>query len=148
MPSIEYESIYKRALSRLNDVSLSQYAKEDFYEALKEWLSSASSDPYLQRKFTKYVDDEDMEEIQFELENSVNEQYDINFVTNMLAQGLIVNYMPSKLEQASFLHAMVYGKEEKWKDNYKNAQMRLDTLTAKYYRELSQHGYYFGKKGE
>lgn len=80
------------------------------------------SDPYLQRKFIEFNDDEDMEEVSFELENSVNELYDVNFVTNILAQGLIVNYMPSKLEQTANLHAMVYGKEEKWKDNYKNAQ--------------------------
>ena len=43
MPSINYETIYKRALTRINDLELATYTQDDFYEHLKEWLHTASS---------------------------------------------------------------------------------------------------------
>lgn len=143
MPTIDYESIYKRSLSRMKDTGLAQYDELDFYDILKEWLSSAMADPLLRKKFDKFINDEEEETIEFELAYKTDDMYDTTFVINILAQGLVLNYFAHKLEDDSYLNAIVYGKEEKWKDNYKNAQARLEDLTRKYYRELSQHGYYF-----
>ena len=54
MPSIKYEAIYKRALTRINDLELATYTQDDFYEYLKEWLHTTSSAPLLRKKFSKY----------------------------------------------------------------------------------------------
>ena len=148
MPSITYDSIYKRALTRIKDTELARLTENDMMTFLVEWLQSAISNPYLRKKFETFTPNDEIEQISFTLVNSVDETYDKNFVINTLAKGLIVNYFPSKLEKAEYLNMIVYGGEEKIKDNYKNAQNRLNVLTREYYRELSQHGYYFGKSGE
>ena len=47
MPSLKYESIYKKALTMVNDLELATYTKDDFYDILREWLNTTSSLPLL-----------------------------------------------------------------------------------------------------
>ena len=84
----------------------------------------------------------------FELNNKVDEDYDKNFVTSILAKGVIVNYFPSKLENSANLAVMIGGKEEKkLLGNYKQNIERLDALNREFERELSRHTYYFSEYG-
>ena len=148
MPSINYETIYKRALTRINDLELATYTQDDFYEYLKEWLQTASSNPLLRKKFSKFSLDDELMTLTFELNNSVDEDYDKNFVTSILAKGVIVNYFPSKLENSANLAVMIGGKEEKkLLGNYKQNIDRLDALNREFERELSRHTYYFSEYG-
>ena len=113
MPSINYEAIYKRALTRINDLELATYTQDDFYEHLKEWLHTASSSALLRKKFSKYSLDDELMTLTFELNNSVDEDYDKDFVMSILAKGVIINYFPSKLENMMNLATWIGGKEEK-----------------------------------
>ena len=148
MPSIKYEAIYKRALTRINDLELATYTQDDFYEYLKEWLHTTSSAPLLRKKFSKYSLDDELMILTFELNNSVDEEYDKNFVTSILAKGVIINYFPSKLEHSANLAVMIGGKEEKkLLGNYNQNMERLKTLERDFERELSRHTYYFSEYG-
>ena len=148
MPSISYETIYKRALTRINDLELATYTQDDFYDYLKEWLQTASSNPLLRKKFSKFSLDDELMTLTVELNNSVDEDYDKNFVTSILAKGVIVNYFPSKLENSANLAVMIGGKEEKkLLGNYKQNIERLDALNREFERELSRHTYYFSEYG-
>ena len=148
MPSIKYEAIYKRALTRINDLELATYTQDDFYEYLKEWLHTTSSAPLLRKKFSKYSLDDELMTLTFELNNSVDEEYDKNFVTSILAKGVIINYFPSTLEHSANLAVMIGGKEEKkLLGNYNQNMERLKTLERDFERELSRHTYYFSEYG-
>lgn len=148
MPSINYEAIYKRALTRINDLELATYTQDDFYEYLKEWLHTTSSAPLLRKKFSKYSLDDELMTLTFELNNSVDEDYDKNFVTSILAKGVIINYFPSKLENTANLAVMIGGKEEKkLLGNYNQNMERLKVLERDFERELSRHTYYFSEYG-
>ena len=148
MPSIKYEAIYKRALTRINDLELATYTQDDFYEYFKEWLHTTSSAPLLRKKFSKYSLDDELMTLTFELNNSVDEEYDKNFVTSILAKGVIINYFPSKLEHSANLAVMIGGKEEKkLLGNYNQNMERLKTLERDFERELSRHTYYFSEYG-
>ena len=129
MPSIEYDDVYKRALAKINDLDLANYTEEDFREYMKEWLHSAISKPYSRKKFSNFSFDDDLEEINFSLADSVDDDYDSQFVISALAKGLIVNYLPSKLETTANLAIMIGGKEEKkLLDTYSKNIERLDKL--------------------
>lgn len=148
MPSIEYDTIYKRALSRIDDLELANYTEDDFYSYLLEWLHNALASPFLRKKFSSFTYDDDVQEIEFTLNNSVDDAYDTEFVTSILAKGLILSYLPSKLETTSNLAVMIGGKEEKkLLGNYSKNMERLADLERDYQRELSRHGYYFGDIG-
>lgn len=149
MPSIEYDDVYKRALAKINDLDLANYTEEDFREYMKEWLHSAISKPYLRKKFSNFSFDDDLEEINFSLVDSVDDDYDSPFVISALAKGLIVNYLPSKLETTANLAIMIGGKEEKkLLDTYSKNIERLDKLRKEWELELSRHSYYFKEYGD
>lgn len=149
MPSVKYEAIYKRALTRIDDIGLATYTKDDFYDYLKEWLHSAASTTLFRKKFSSFSLDDEIMVVTFTLNNSVDEDYDIDFVTSIMAKGVIINYFPSKLETTANLAVMLGGKEEKkLLGNYNQNIERLAKLERDLQRELARHGYYFGDYGE
>lgn len=149
MPSISYEQIYKKALTMINDIELGTYTQDDFYDILKEWLHTASSSPLLRKKFSNYVLDDEIMKLECTLSNSVDDNFDTDFVITILAKGVIINYFPSKLEHTKNLATMIGGKEEKKLiDNYSKNMERLAELKREWERELSRHTYYFSKYGE
>lgn len=133
----------------VNDLELATYTEEDFYDTLCEWLTTTSSLPLLRKKFSSYVLDDELMELNFTLTNSVDDLYDTNFVKTILAKGIIINYFPSKLENTKNLATMIGGKEEKKLiDNYSKNMERLATLQREWERDLSRHTYYFGEYGD
>lgn len=149
MPSLNYETIYKKALSMINDIDLANYTKDDFYDTLCEWLHTASSLPLLRKKFTTYILKDEIMELNFTLTNSVDEFYDVEFVKTILAKGIIINYFPSKLEDSKNYATMIGGKEEKKLiDNYNRNIERLNQLQREWERDLSRHTYYFNEYGD
>lgn len=149
MASIEFDDIYNRALSRINDLKLASYDETDFYDIMLEWLKSCSSSPRFRKLFSSFVVDEDEEVIEFEMSQSVDEGYDVDFVTTLLAKGIILNYLPSRLEDTVHLATMIGGTEEKkLLDNYKNNMERLNRLNREFNRDIARHSYYFGSYGE
>ena len=148
MASIEFDTIYNRALSRINDLKLAAYTEEDFYEVMLEWLKSCSSSPRFRKLFSSFLVDEDAEEVSFKMNSEVDDSYDTEFVTTMLAKGIILNYLPSRLEDTVHLATMIGGTEEKkLLDNYKNNMERLNRLNREFNRDLARHTYYFGNYG-
>ena len=149
MPSVSYEDIYKKSLSMIDDLKLATYTKDDFYEALKQWLSTASSYTLLRKKFTSYVLDDEIMQLSFELVNSVDEYYDVEYVKAIMAKGVIISYFPTKLEQDKNFVMIVGGKEEKnlANNNYSRNMERLADLKREWELELTRHSYYFGEYG-
>lgn len=148
MPSVNYEQIYKKALTMINDLELAAYTEQDFYDILCEWLHTTSSTPLLRKKFSSYILDDETMELSFMLTNSIDDDFDKNFVITILAKGIVINYFPSKLEQTKNLATMIGGKEEKKLiDNYSKNMERLYRLQREWERELSRHTYYFGGYG-
>ena len=149
MPTLKYESVYDRALSRVKDTELFQLVEDDFYNYMKNWLKAAIALPQFRKQFSSFKTDDEIMVLNFSLRNPVDEEYDKEFVTNILSEGLIVNYLPSKIDTGVNMAVMIGGKEEKKLiDNYGKMQDRLHDLEVKLGRELSQHGYYFGGYGE
>lgn len=149
MPSISYNSIYKRALSRIKDLELATYTEADFYDSLKEWLHSSTASPLFRKKFQLFSLDDEIMRVTFELTNSVDDDFDKNFVINILAKGIIINYFPSKLESTRNIAFAVGGSQEKVLLNtYSKNMERLKQLEKEYDLELSRHGWYFGEYGE
>ncbi len=148
MPSLEYESIYKRALTMINDLDLATYTQNDFYEVLGEWLHTAISLPLFRKKFESFSLNDSIMKLTFTLNNSVDDNYDIEFVKTILAKGIIIHYFPSKLETTKNLATMIGGKEEKKLiDNYSKNMERLAELKREWELELTRHSYYFSENG-
>lgn len=148
MPSITYEAIYQCALSRIHDLDLANLTQNDFYDSLKTWLHTASSDPILRRKFQSFELDDEIMTLTFSLVSPVDDVYDAEFITSVLAKGVIINYLPSKLENSLNWIIMLGGKEEKkLLGQYEKNMERLAGLRKEYELDLSRHSYYFSTSG-
>ena len=148
MPSIEYEAIYKRALVRIDDIGLANFTQEDFYDYLREWLHTASSEPLFRKKFSSFFLDDELMQLNFTLSYSVDDDYDKNFVTSLLAEGVIINYMPSKIDSDKNLAVMIGSdKEKKLIGNYSKNMERLNDLKREWERNMTRHSYYFTEYG-
>lgn len=146
---INFEDIYKRALVRIDDLDLADLKRDDFYEYLKEWLHSSISNPFVRQKFNTFSIDDDMMRIRCDLNDSVDDTYDYNFVVDVLAKGIIINYFPSRIDTSIDMATAIGGKEEKVLNNkYKEKQERLNKLQNEFYKQLTQHGYYFTTYGK
>ena len=149
MPSISYDSIYKKTLTMIDDLDLATYTENDFYYVLREWLHTTFSNPMVRKKFSEYSPDDELMTLTFTLNNSVDDWYDTEFVKTFLAKGMVINYFPQKLENSKNISAAIGGKEEKVLLNtYSKNMERLAQLRRDWERELSQHSYYFGEYGE
>lgn len=148
MPSISYDEIYEKALARIDDFKLAQFSQDDFYDAMCKWLHNAASSTLLRKKFNSFSLDDEIQTLDCQLADSVDDDYDKEFVTSILAKGLIINYLPTKIETTKNFELIVgTDKEKKILDNYKQNMERLEILERDFSRELSRHGYYFGNYG-
>ena len=148
MPSIQYEAIYKRALTRMDDLNLASYDEEDFYTYMREWLHTTVSSPLLRKKFSSFSLNDELMKLDFTLSYSVDDDYDKEFVTSLLAKGVIVNYMPSRIDSDKNLAVMVGSdKEKKIIGNYSKNIERLNELKREWERDLTRHTYYFCEYG-
>ena len=156
MPSIEYETIYKRALRRIDDLNLASYTEEDFYDTMRDWLQTETAqlisdilgEKLFRKQFSEFTLDDELMTLAFTLTNSVDDSFDTEFVTSLLAKGIIINYMPSKIDTDKNLAVMIGSdKEKKLIGNYNKNMERLQQLERDYSREIARHGYYFGDYG-
>lgn len=57
------------------------------------WMKSTLSWPYIRRLFSSIRADDDVEVIEFELANPMDEESDLDFAEEVIAQGMVVNWL-------------------------------------------------------
>ena len=57
------------------------------------WMKSTLSWPYIRRLFSFITADDDVEMIEFELAKPIDEQSDLDFAEEVIAQGMVVNWL-------------------------------------------------------
>ena len=138
-----YEEIYSQFYSKIDDPTFFQkYSKEEAYSLMRTWLHSVVSLPYLKKRFSSIILDDDILDITFELTNPVDEDSDNYFVKDILAQGMVICWMQQKIDKAVSLATVVGTKEEKTiLNNYKNNMARLNELKVQFRKIIRDYGY-------
>lgn len=89
----EYGNIYSRFLLRVTDYEFSGFDEKLAQEMMAGWMKATLSQPYIRRLFSSITVDDDVEQIEFEMANSINDGYDQEFVEEIIAQGMLVNWL-------------------------------------------------------
>lgn len=144
---MEYETIYSRSYMKKYDPNF--YEDKTFaYETMKEWLHEISAFPYVRKEFSKLILDDDLEELDFELKRSIDEQSDNDFVIKLFTDGFVICWMRPRIETIMHTAIAVGGKDEKILLNqYKNNVERLDSLEIKLKKYIRDYGYVNGTYG-
>ena len=144
---MKYEEIYSRSYMKKYDPSF--YENKEFaYDTMKEWLHEIVAFPYVRKIFASIVLDDVLEELTFELVNSVNEESDNNFVIKLFTDGFVICWMRPKVDTAINLATVIGGKDEKKiLSNYQANIDRLNSLEIKLKKYIRDYGYVNGTYG-
>lgn len=144
---MKYEEIYSRSYMKKYDPSFCEN-KEFAYDTMKEWLHEIAAFPYVRKIFASIVLDDVLEELTFELVNSVDEESDNDFVIKLFTDGFVICWMRPKVDTAINLATVIGGKDEKKiLSNYQANIDRLDSLEIKLKKYIRDYGYVNGTYG-
>lgn len=89
----EYSNVFSRFLLRVTDYEFSGFDEKLAQEMMNGWMKSTLSQPYIRRLFSSITVDDDVEEIEFEMTDSIDDGYDQDFAEEVIAQGMVINWL-------------------------------------------------------
>lgn len=111
---LNYQDIYSRFLAKITDYDFLKRSTDDSYEYMCSWLHSAMSKPYVRRKFQTFKMNDEVMNLTFELRNSVDEDSDYEFVTEIAALGMVVEWLAPRVQSTNNVNQIYSGKEQKF----------------------------------
>lgn len=114
MTSLNYNTIYSRLFSKIEAYDFIELPEADLNELLCDWIHSASANPYVRRLFKTFSLDDEIQEISYEMKYSVDESADTEFITEVLALGVVVAWLEPKINSINNIAQMFGSKEEKF----------------------------------
>ena len=109
----EFDEIYSRFYMRVKDYETSGLEEKLVKQMLLGYLKSTLSKPMVRRLFQSVTLDEDIEEIEYELRNSLDEDSDKDFVEEVLALGMVSEWASPKYHSTLLTSQMISNSEQK-----------------------------------
>lgn len=109
-----YNKIYSRFLIKVRDYEFAGLPEPNATEQMLEWLRSALSQPYIFRIFESetFAADDEIAEMTYTLTEPVNDYQDQNFVEELLAYQMIVEWLQPKVKATTLLNQMITNSKE------------------------------------
>lgn len=116
--------------------------ENDLLEIYTERLHSVVGKPRVRRLFASLSLDDDLQQISFILNNSVDEESDKDFVIEVFMLGLTIEWLQPQVDSIMHTSVMIGGKEEKKiLDNHKNMIDRLKSMKKEQNKMIRDYGY-------
>lgn len=140
--TLSYGTIFSRVRGRINDPKELSLNEEDLTEIYVERLHNTFGNPRVRRIFSTIILDDEIQEISYKLNNSVDEDSDNEFVCNVFILGMTIEWLQPKVDTIDFTLAALGGKEEKALNNpFKSLQSRLADTKTELNKLIRDHGY-------
>ena len=141
---LSYSTLFSRVLNKINDPKELQLNENDLLEIYIERLHSVVGKPRVRKLFSSLTLDDEIQEMTFTLNNSVDEDSDTDFVLEILALGMAIEWLQPQVDSRNYTAQMVGGKEEKMMQNhYKPMQDRLDSMKKEQNKMIRDYGYMY-----
>ena len=142
--TLSYSTLFSRVLNKINDPKELSLDENDLLEIYTERLHSVVGKPRVRRLFSSLSLDDEIQELTFTLNNSVDEDSDTEFVLEILALGMAIEWLQPQVDSRNYTAQMVGGKEEKMMQNhYKPMQDRLDSMKKEQNKMIRDYGYMY-----
>lgn len=128
MASLLYDEINSSLLRKVTDYDFLNMSVDDITAQLVEYLHSAIAKPYCRRLFSTLEMDDEIMEMSYDLKQSTDESQDKDFVVEMLALGMLIEWLqPLKNSKLVMNQMITSSKESKF---YSQAQHLTSVETA------------------
>lgn len=107
-----YQNIYSRFLIKVRDYEFAGLPEPNATEQMLDWLRSALSQPYIFRIFDSFSADDEIAEMEYVLTSTVNEYQDRNFVEELLAYQMVVEWVTPKVNNTPLTNQMITNSKE------------------------------------
>ena len=139
---LSYSTLFSRVLNKINDQKELSLDENDLLEIYTERLHSVVGKPRVRRLFSSLSLDDEIQEMTFTLNNSVDEESDKDFVLEILSLGMAIEWLQPQVDSVIHTSVMIGGKEEKkLLDNHKNMIERLDSMKKEQNKMIRDYGY-------
>jgi hypothetical protein len=108
MSSVYVEDIFSMFLGYIKDNELLQATNSVATDLMNEWLKKSYSKPYVRRLFSSLSCDDEV--VTYELKHSTDEDADNDFVTDILALGMVIVWLSPIVRSKVNLSQMFTGK--------------------------------------
>ena len=141
---LSYSTLFSRVLNKINDPKELSLDESDLLEIYTERLHSVVGKPRVRRLFSSLSLDDEIQEMTFTLNNSVDEESDKDFVLEILSLGMAIEWLQPQVDSVIHTSVMIGGKEEKRVlDNHKNMIDRLDSMKKEQNKMIRDYGYMY-----
>ena len=141
---LQYETVFSRTRGRVNDPKELSLSENDLLDIYTERLHNVIGKPRVRRLFSSIVLDDEIQHIDFTLNDSVDEASDIDFVTDLLILGMTIEWLQPQVDSILHTSVMIGGKEEKkLLDNHSNMIKRLDSMKTELNKMIRDYGYMY-----
>lgn len=141
---LSYSTLFSRVLNKINDPKELSLDENDLLEIYTERLHSIVGKPRVRRLFSSFSLDDEIQEMTFTLNNSVDEESDKDFVLEILSLGMAIEWLQPQVDSVIHTSVMIGGKEEKkLLDNHKNMIDRLDSMKKEQNKMIRDYGYMY-----
>lgn len=141
---LSYSTLFSRVLNKINDQKELSLDENDLLEIYTERLHSVVGKPRVRRLFSSLSLDDEIQEMIFTLNNSVDEESDKDFVLEILSLGMAIEWLQPQVDSVIHTSVMIGGKEEKkLLDNHKNMIERLDSMKKEQDKMIRDYGYMY-----
>ena len=141
---LSYSTLFSRVLNKINDPKELSLNESDLFEIYTERLHSVVGKPRVRRLFSSISLDDEIQEVTFTLNNSVDEESDKDFVLEILTLGMAIEWLQPQVDSVIHTSVMIGGKEEKkLLDNHKNMIDRLDSMKKEQNKMIRDYGYMY-----
>lgn len=141
---LSYSTLFSRVLNKINDTKELSLDENDLLEIYTERLHSVVGKPRVRRLFSSLSLDDEIQEMTFTLNNSVDEESDKDFVLEILSLGMAIEWLQPQVDSVIHTSVMIGGKEEKkLLDNHKNMIDRLDSMKKEQNKMIRDYGYMY-----
>ena len=141
---LSYSTLFSRVLNKINDPKELSLDENDLLEIYTERLHSVVGKPRVRRLFSSLSLDDEIQEMTFTLNNSVDEESDKDFVLEILSLGMAIEWLQPQVDSVIHTSVLIGGKEEKkLLDNHKNMIDRLDSMKKEQNKMIRDYGYMY-----
>lgn len=141
---LPYETIFSRTRGRINDPKELSLDETDLLEIYNERLHNVIGNPRVRRLFSSITFDDEISQIEFELNNPVDDASDEDFVVDLFILGMTIEWLQPQVDSILHTSVMIGGKEEKkLLDNHKNMIDRLDSMKKELHKMIRDYGYMY-----
>lgn len=114
MPSLNYDDIYSKFRLKVKAYDLLSMHLDDVSVFLCDWLHTSANKPYVRRLFSELRLDDILQEMTYSMKYSVDEEFDKEFITDVLGIGMVIEWITPKINNLNLMTQVFGSKEEKF----------------------------------